>query len=204
MKKLICLLIAVLMLFGVAVAEGDIAFSNIPWLSDEATVIQTLIEAGLVKDGSDFTISQQDYVYLIVSDTEFVSPDKVSGADEVTYAVDLSGSVKGKIAGYPIKNIILTFAYDGEYKLIAVKVELIKGNYDDLKAKLTKVYGEGEHKETEEGIWSTVWRGDNNSAVVLYTQSEGYDYTLMYGRLDAAEILSNCLTPAAPDDVSGL
>lgn len=66
--------------------------------------------------------------------------------------------IKGKIAGYPIKDLILTFAYDGEYKLIAVKVELIKGNYDDLKTKLTKVYGEGEHKETEEGIWSTVWK----------------------------------------------
>ena len=101
------------------------------------------------------TISHQDYTYLIVDDTEFVSPDKVTGADDVTFAIDLSGEVKGKIAGYPIKDLILTFAYDGEYKLIAVKVELIKGNYDDLKTKLTKVYGEGEHKETEEGIFQT-------------------------------------------------
>ena len=135
-------------------------------------------------------------------DTDLVSPDKATGADEVTLTIDIAA--KGKIAGYPVNDLILTFAYDGEYKLIAVRVELIKGDYDDLKAKLNKVYGEGEHKETEEGIWSTVWKGDNNSAVVLYTLNGGIDYTLMYGRLDAADILQNCLAPADPDDVSGL
>ena len=204
MRKVIGYLTAVILLFGVAVAEREITFNNIPWLSDQLTVIQTLTEAGLVRDGSGSAVSREDYAYIIVDDTEFASPDRVMGADEVTFANDLAGEVRGKIAGYPVKDIILTFAYDGEYKLIAVKVELIKGNYEDMNTKLTKVYGEGEHKETEEGIWSTVWKGDNNSAVLLYTQSEGFDYTLMYGRLDAAEILSNCLATPDPNDISGL
>ena len=204
MRKLFSIVISALLMFSFAVAEGEITFKNIPWLSDETTVIQTLTEAGLVKNGGNSSISQEDKIYIIVDDTDFASPDRVIGADDATYAVDLTEIIKGKIADYPLKNLILTFAYDGEYKLIAVKVELIKGNYDDLKAKLTKVYGEGEHKETEEGIWSTVWKGDNNTAVLLYSDSEGLDYTLMYGRLDAAEILSNCLAPADPDDVSGL
>ena len=203
MRRIVGFVIFVLLVFEIAAAEGDITFCNIPWLSDEATVIQTLTEAGLKRDGKGGVVSP-DYAYIIVDDTGFVSPDRSTGADDVTYAIDLSGEVKGKIGGYPVKNLILTFAYDGEYKLISVKVELIRGNYVDLKAKLIKVYGEAETIETDEGIWSTVWKGDNNSAVVLYTQSEGNSFTLMYGRLDTTEILQKCMVPADPDNVSGL
>lgn len=204
MRKITGIIIAVLLIFGIASAEVELTFNSVPWLSDEETVYQTLSEAGFLRDGKGINAPRGEYTYLIVDDTEFVSPDRIMGADEVTYTVDLAGDIKGKIAGYPVKDLILTFAYDGEYKLIAVKVELIKATYNDLKAKLSKVYGEGEHKETEEGIWSTVWKGVNNSAIILYTQSEGFDFTLMYGRLDAADILSQCLAAPSPDDVSGL
>ena len=202
MRKLFCIVISILLMFSIASAEEEITFYNIPWLSNEATVIQTLTEAELVRDGRDDVTSQDDNRYLIVDDAGFVLPNKVTGADEVNFTIDIAA--KGKIAGYLIKDLVLTFAYDGEYKLISVKVELIKANYDDLKSKLIKVYGEAETKETKEGIWSTVWKGDNNSAVLLYSDNEGLDYTLMYGRIDAADIIQNCLAPVDPDDVSGL
>ena len=206
MKRLLGFVFTVMLVVSFASAEKvtEISFQNIPWLSNDVSVAHILTEAGLLRNEVEFVFSHENALYPIKDNAGFVSPDIVTGVDEVTFSSTIESEVEGKIAGYPVKDLIFTFAYNGEYKLIAVKVELIKGNYDDLKAKLTKVYGEGEHKETEEGIWSTVWKGSNNSAVILYTQSEGLDYTLIYGRLDAAEILSSCLAPADPDDVSGL
>ena len=43
-----------------------------------------------------------------------------------TKEVDLENSVKGRIAGCPVHNLEMSFAYDGEYKLISVKIELVK------------------------------------------------------------------------------
>ena len=58
-------------------------------------------------------------------------------------------------------------------------------------------------KIEDESIESNLWRGDNNSAVALYTESDGFNYVLIYGRTDAEEILSNC-SLYDPNDVSGL
>lgn len=205
MKRIVMLVLSFLVI-SVASAEntGEITFQSIPWLSNETIVNQSLTENGYLRDGTRISLSHDRSTYLLMDDMNFVTPDRVMWADDVTFVSDLDGIEKNRIAGYPVKDLILTFAYNGEYKLIAARVELINGNYEDLKAKLTKVYGEAETKGTEEGIWSTVWKGENNSAVVLYTQSDGSSYTLMYGRLDATEILQNCLAPADPDDVSGL
>ena len=82
-------------------------------------------------------------------------------------------------------------------------VKLINADYESLKEKLVKKYGEGERLYDEEGLESFVWKGDNESCIVLFTKSEGIDYELVYGRLDAEEILANCLV-SDPDDVSGL
>lgn len=204
MKKLISILLATLFLFSFALAESEITFQTIPWLSDDVSTFQLLEEAGFVRNGvSSLIFKKDDPIYIVVDDMGFSSPDQVSGAEDVTFSVDLDCSVKGKIGGWPVKDLVLTFAYDGSYKLIAVKVDLINASYDDLRGKLNRVYGDGELTTTEEGIDSIVWKGENRSAVVLYTQSEGQNYTLIYGRLDAAEILSKCLE-TTNDDISGL
>lgn len=199
-------LIVVMLLFSAAMAEYDseITFQGVPWLSDDETVARSLIEAGFLRNGTKVDLNHENVSYLLENEVGFFSPDRIYGADEVTFTTALEGSVKGKIAGYSVKDLIFTFAYDGEYKLIAVNVGLIGCEYTILKEKLTKIYGEAETVETEEGIISNVWKGLNNSAILLITYSEGLDYTLMYGRLDAADILSQCLAAPDPDDVSGL
>ena len=77
------------------------------------------------------------------------------------------------------------------------------GKFKSSKEKLVKRYGEGERLYDEEGLEAFVWKGNSEFCIVLFTKSEGIDYELVYGRLDAEEILANCLV-SDPDDISGL
>ena len=52
--------------------------------------------------------------------------------------------------------------------------------------------------------YSYLWVGEDNSCVVLFNYGDEDNYELCYGRLDAADILSNCIVPTDPDDISGL
>lgn len=206
MKKLVCIILFTVLSCTSALAgdSTDILFQGIPWLSNEEVVLKLLEEKGYYRYGSTLDFTHENVSYFIADDTGMISPDRTMGMKDISFSVCLlEGSRRGKIAGYPVKELYLTFAYDGEYSLIAVKVELLNAPYDDLKEKITRVYGEGQVSTTEEGICSIVWKGSNNSALLLYTQSDGLDYTLMYGRLDADNILSKCLE-AEKDDISGL
>ena len=205
MKKLFSVLLATLLLFSYAYAE-EISFQNIPWMSDDVTALQMLKDAGLYRGIVDVLSLSNDGA-IIINENEMLEyqPNTVSEFKNFCFTASLKENIKGKIAGAPIENIILTFAYDGQYKLIAVKVDLLNSDYEMMKTKLTKVYGEGETKNIEdEGIETIIWKGENNTGVLLYTESEGMKYQLYYGRLDAAEILENCLNTSDPDDVSGL
>ena len=53
MKKIVSVLIALVLLYSFSLADGneDITFCNIPWLSDDTTVIGILKEAGLIREG---------------------------------------------------------------------------------------------------------------------------------------------------------
>ena len=205
MKKIIAIILLTLLLLNYAFAEEEITFAGIPWLSDDEKTANALSETGFIRNGVSFLELNHDNPFcLMVNDENLVFPYQIANTNDVVLTTDLESLVKGKIAGMPIRNIKLTFAYDGEYKIIAVEVELMNTKYEELKSKLNKKYGDGQKTVSEEDIVSIVWRGANNTAVLLYTESEGSNYTLMYGRLDAAEILQNCLAPAAPDDVSGL
>ena len=125
------------------------------------------------------------------------------GLEEQKYILKKSVS-EGIPLSVLLKSLNLTFAYDGKYKLIAVGLSLVNASYDDIKEKLIRIHGNGEVKIDEnEGIDLILWRGDNNSAILLYTLSDGMDYTLMYGRLDAEDIIMNCLE-IDPDETSGL
>ena len=206
MRKVVSFIFALVIFSGYAFADEEILFHSVPWMSNEIITRQKLEESGLIcGEMHRLPFEQEDFVYLVeYVDTGFICPDYIMGLEKVTYSSDLKKLVKGKIAGYAVENLRLTFAYDGEYKLIAIKVDLLNSSYDDIKTKLTKVYGEGLEMLTDEGISSVIWKGDNDSAVVLYTQGEGLPFDLVYGRIDAVEILKNCLAPADPDDVSGL
>ena len=204
MKKKFSLFVAMIItFFSVAYADTEIIFLNIQWLSNEETVYNDLVEAGFVRSSVNMPDLLDDDPRFINSNSGFYTPDIIVGVENYAFCMDLKQVIKGKIAGYPINNLKLSFAYDGLYQLLSVTVDLLGATFEDLKTKLTKVYGEGEQTITDEGIESVIWKGANNTGVLLYTQSEGLDYTLMYGRLDAEEILSSCMK-TDPDDVTGL
>ena len=205
MKRVILFFAVLWLLICTACAESEITFAGIPWLTNDVTAIDLLEEAGLLRANVQvIDVQEATPTYLIKSDMGWVSPYHLLGVDEVTSCIDLSKVVRGRIAGFPIKNIKLSFAYDGDYKLIAVEVSLINAPYDSIKEKLKRVYGAGEEKKDEdEGIDVVLWHGEDESALLLYTLSDGYNYTLMYGRFDAESIIMNCMS-VDPNDVSGL
>lgn len=204
MKK-ICSFLCVLALVFVSVnafAETEIMFNSVPWLSDKEEAIQIIAESGYANKDCNLEINQDNILYFVPDELLDYQPTSLSKYNISSFSTEIPGS--GKIAGCPVRKLVLSFAYDGSYRLISVRVELIGVNYDGLKEKLEKVYGMCETVTLEEeGIISNMWKGTENSAVQLYTESEGQDYILMYGRLDATEILTNCQT-VDPDDVSGL
>ena len=205
MKRIIVIFLLVCcILVNNSFAESDLIFQNVLWLSDEATTIQAINDAGLLREIICFPLSKEKNTYILTDDGSHYRPDVLADYESACFSMSLNGYVKGKVAGYPIDDLILSFAYDGEYKLIAIRVSLLNSSYSEIKTKLMKAYGKGEFSVTEDLIESTIWKGDNNSAILLYTQSEGYDYTLIYGRIDAVEILSNCLALPDPNDILGL
>lgn len=204
MKKITIILLAGLLLLF-STANADTTFANIPWLSNDVDTLHALSDAGLLRTNTTNSIfSNEGTAFIVENEVLGYQLNSTDYNNICCFAVPLNNNVKGKIAGYPVQDIILTFAYDGEYQLIAIKLALVNADYNSLKTKLTKVYGEGETKNIkEEALESTIWRGDNHSGILLYTESDGYDYTLIYGRLDAMEILTNCAS-IDPEDVSGL
>ena len=201
MKKILSVVIILLLVACLASAMAEATFNGVEFLSTDDVVLSTLTEKGFVKNNAVSAFSNDKNTYLVTNEIFGYQPTYIPNYQDVCYSQTVSHY--GKIAGYPVKELNLTYAYDGEYKLISVKVDLLGADYATLLEKLTKVYGEAEVKASEEeGIFSNIWK-DGETAVVLYTESEGLDYTLVYGRTDAVIILSNCLV-SDPDDVSGL
>lgn len=211
MKKISYVLLAILILsfcLGAYAEETEIQFHNIPWLTNEATVQKKL------KDYQNLGLKPSkgpgEIGIIIKNDKELHGRPSTTGeyADQCT-SISYSGKNKGKIAGYKINQLLLTFAkQDANNMLICVKVDLAGASYSDLMAKLSKVYGEGETGIDEEGLQTVIWRGKDQSCVLLYTVDEGATTDLIYGRLDAEAILkgddSELPVNADPDDVSGL
>lgn len=207
-RKFLFFLLLTLTMFvfsSFADSEKEITFWGVSWLSDDPKVLQMLKESGCIQTYSENYVLQKDQSSFLIEDSALAyRPDTNSEYEEVCFSISTDSFTRGRIAGYPIKNLILSFAYNGTCRLISVKVEMIGADYNQILDKLIQVYGDGQNNKNDEGISAIMWKGADNSAVLLYTESEGLDYTLMYGRLDAEEILKNCLAPADSSDVSGL
>lgn len=202
MKKIFSVIVMLLLVICMTSAMAEVSFNGVEFLSTDDVVLNTLTGKGFAKAGTISAFSNDKNTYLVTNEILGYQPTYVPGYQDVCYSQTISGH--GKIAGYPVKELSLAYAYDGEYKLISVKVDLLGADYTTLLEKLTKVYGAAEVMASEEeGIISNIWK-NGETAVVLYTESEGLDYTLMYGRLDATDILSQCLATPDPDDVSCL
>lgn len=205
MKKCLVIIICIILCVSNSLAEQEITFQDIPWLIDEEVSINLLSERGLLrKDVKNPTMASSNVVFIIEREGGLVLSDQMDEYANVVKSISLQGLIKGKIAGCPVKDVLLTFAYDGDFKLISIKIDLLNCDYSILKSKLSKVYGVGEESSFEEDQHNTIWRGENQTCIILSSYISEYDYSLVYGRLDAEEILKNCLAPADPDDVSGL
>ena len=205
MKKMLLLAVALLLISSsCAYAEAEIRFDNIQWLTDEETTLQQLKASGYIRDISLPVFSEDNSFFFVENEALGITPTDYSKFKEAIVSYSISDNSKGKIAGYTVNDINLTFAFDGIYQLVSVKVDLKNADYESILGKLRKVYGEPETSTIEsEGIELNTWKGENNTCVILYTES-GTDFVLMYRRTDIEEILNNCLAPADPDDVSGL
>ena len=193
---LICFLVT-----QTAIAETEITFQGIPWLSNEKILIDKLNEFGITTSFTQLSMKQDRDAFLIIEDdTGFISPDHAFGADDVLYSLSVTGPMKGKMGGYPLKDLKFTLTQDGDFYLLAAQVNLVGATYQDIKKNLTEVYGETTEITTEEEIRYCVWKGDKNSCVLLFTY--GNDYTLIYGRLDALNILKKCLNRNDPDNLN--
>ena len=131
MKKVISIIVVVLLFISTASAE--VSFQKIPWLSNDETVVKALIDAGFLRGNPELDLTNEKAVFLTKNEDLDYQPTYLAEYKDYSFTATLSDNVKGKIAGYPVKNIIPTFAYDGEYRLIAIIVELINADYTSLK-----------------------------------------------------------------------
>lgn len=205
MRKFLCLAICAFVLIGSlpALAQDNITFLDIPWLSNEEIVFKALSESGYLRFPNEFSdFSHEDCSYLSVDASSKTIEIVSAQQNKSCISTKLGEHAKGKIAGHAVSNIELTFAYNGDYQLIYARIELTNANHEELRQKLTKVYGEPEEYDAD-GDPVSVWRSENNSCVALFEYYDGKAYDLCYGRVDAAEIIANCIN-VDPNDVSGL
>ena len=204
MKRFLCIFIPVLLMISCAFAssENEITFAGIPWLAQETEVVRALKEKGYTT--AEAVPMRTESCFYLTMNTEDEAEQTENGTlSSACITTTFQGNARGKAGGYPIKEIVLSYAYDGQTQLIYTEVVLGGADYSDLKQKLGKVYGNGKEFETALGYQITFWQGANNSGVLLYTYDDGLTCNLYYGRTDAEIILAKCIE-VDPDDISGL
>lgn len=190
------------------IAEGDaeIEFNSIPWLSDQETAMD-LLKDYLYPFFSVSYLGGEEGLFLRHDDELLARPVKAKEYSDVSTCLIIN-SIKKNIAGYKVEKIKLYFSNNGlATQLLCVQIDLAGSQYDDLQSKLSKVYGNGETRISEEGLETALWNGTNDSCVLLYSVDGGESADLIYGRLDAEKILNECalsLIDVDPNDLSGL
>ncbi len=234
MKKILCLVLALMLLSCAALAESEkeITFQGVKWGSSIEEMGKIWVSNGFV-----FEHFSPEPEWVSHMSTEYLTNENTI---DVSMTADGYEAVGGrawhgwtwfdgaKIAGYDIREIQTFWACDeDDSALLAVKV-ILKVNdkaaaYDDLVAKLTSLYGEGQNVKHYAQV--NAWLGANNTAVLitadghntaseLLTERSGDRLALIYGTLDAQNILEAYYAEylasykpeptVNPGDVSGL
>lgn len=215
--------------------EKEITFQGVPWetkcedlgkalkkagfiLVDEQNFIEFVF--GTIKDNvtGGFMLRHNDeLIFAPLDASEYSAVISNIGHGNTTYSDGRKGL--NQIAGYDVESWLVNFILtDGTAFPILYQITLEAGDkdaaYEDLRAKLTTVYGESEHGESKTGWESTdVWQGANNTAVVLYAHLSGgkiLDLSLCYGKTDAEAVAAAAMGQLAPNngvdssDTSGL
>lgn len=227
MKKcFIAVLLIVLTVCSVGYADidKDILFNGIPWGIGGQELLDSMAEKGL-KAGIVDESSMPIWTYDFRNEWQYNVSD--TGYYIGYYYYDDHNT---KIGGYDL-DTILQYAYydvvDGKlnkpnchyYKTeisFDIDYELVDRSYEDLKGKLSNLYGEGTETQVylvDTDYTYTVWKGTNNTAVCLY-KSHGEETQflhLMYGITDIENTLNtvreayvNSVPPADENDYNGL
>ncbi len=228
MKRVISVVMAFLLVLcytyhSKAETEKEIEFSGIPWGISITEVNNRLVEMGYSKDEADDT-SLHTWPYHWQSDYRHTVKDT-----GLSLSTSYWGDDTHKIAGYTVNWTTMLAYYDFDDTMVNrepskshfcqaiiefdIDFELVDRAYDDLKTKLTKLYGEPKQNIVDDEAKAFEWYGANNTVVRL-EQTNGKDYKhiyLIYGITSIDEILSELRNtivktapPADPDDLSGL
>ena len=228
-KKIVFLTVSLILLsctlsYANADVEKDIVFNGIPWGINGSDLLEQMEKKG-------FRAGTVDESSMPIWTLDFRNDWQYNVKDTGYYiGYYFRDDHNTKIGGYELDNI-LQYAYydtsDGKlnkpnchyYKTeisFDVDTELVGRAYDDLKGKMTTLYGTGE--EATSFILDTnyryiIWKGTNNTAACLY-MSEGKENNylhLMYGITNCEETLNhvrevvvNSIPLSDPDDYNGL
>ena len=158
MKRFCIFLLVLVLISSVAVAD-NITFRNIPWGSP-ATLVESMVRA----DGINFSLFDPS-MCAVIGAAGFISGkymDWTSGTGITTFSSDINPNID--VAGYAPTGLEMYFVYrpvDGRlvYEdrytslyagLYTFSAENVEKMFDDLKDKLTSVYGSCQHEGGED------------------------------------------------------
>lgn len=218
MKRVLALLMAVLMLAcgGSALAdeERELTFQGVPWGSSFQETMQSLLDSGFLVNNRNISVQEMDRIlnqgcgrFLYFLDDywcafdcgeEYICNYPAYSGNDISVAEDKT------IAGYGIEEIDFSYVKQGEdTRLMTVKLFLDyqdgAATYEDLRAKLSYVYGEGEHSEASGSI--DTWSGANHSMIFL--RYNGSHIELCYGTADAEEWLEEAKAAIPKQEIDG-
>lgn len=214
-----------ILLLNVSLAdvEQEITFNGIPWGTSITNVNQKLVELGYSNDKPDET-SLHTWPYHWQSDYKHTVKDTGLSLNTSYWSDDTH-----KIAGYVVgwTTMLAYYDYDDEKVNIdedkshfcqaiiqfSIEYELVDKAFEDLKSKLTTLYGSSVQAIVDDEAKAFEWYGTNNTAVRL-EQRNGKDYKyiyLIYGITNIDSILNEVreavvksIPDADPNDFSGL
>ncbi len=225
MKKMLCLVLSLMLLLScsaLAEEEKEITFQGVPWGSSKEETRQIWIDQGFVKPNPPAgSGSNGNYGFSFSAEGDLVY---FSGSDDTMccHSFKISALEVTTLASYELNKVCEFYACDRVEDgtalmmvLVELKVSDGEAAYDDLTAKLASIYGQYEGLTWEDyGMVVNMWKGANNTVVVLAPDGNTGLVTLLYGTLDAEKILGEyedryqatipTPVPVDPTDTSGL
>lgn len=202
MKRTIAFVLMVVMIavLSCSALADEITFRNIPWGCTAAEFLKEMkvdlrvIDSSRLEYWSKWNFSGWSSSQITEYETGFHLYEW--GEDDINL----------KVAGYNVLEIEAHFIYSetedghldrntnaGRFQKVSYtfKFEDVESAYQDLKEKLTKVYGEG----SVENESSFLWTGDNNTQVrLVWSNDPNNDYhfiSIRYGKADMDEDLAH-------------
>ncbi len=212
MKKILCLVVALMLLSCAAMAESEkeITFQGVKWGSNWQVTAQALIDNDYIPERYEWAVAASkpgsnsigsgvvsSCPYLAMEDGGSIALKNNDYFSSFSIGITYSVNDDKQIAGYILKNVYANFAYDqSKEELLAViqrlRVENTDEAFKDLTTKLTNLYGEYSQFEAAKASLTNInfnyegtyhaWQGANNTAVVLVVAK-----TLKHSTLIVAE-----------------